>query len=107
MDPVCDRHKELNSRLRNITRCVRPDDYNAFLAMYAHQDHCSLCREAFTESNPPTLDRIDNELGHEITNVKLACTTCNVLRRGDDDKITRLQIQLAKYCKSPNHHYYK
>ena len=60
---------------------------------------CHLCGEHFTDSNKPTLDRINNDLGHELSNCKLACSSCNSLRSYKDDKITRLRIQLKKYCK--------
>ena len=40
---------------------------------------CHLCGEHFTDSNKPTLDRINNDLGHELSNNKLACSSCNSL----------------------------
>ncbi|WP_289705092.1 hypothetical protein, partial [Bacteroides acidifaciens] len=60
---------------------------------------CHLCGEHFTHTNKPTLDRIDNNKGHQIDNCLLACAECNRLRQRDDDKITRTKIQLKKFCK--------
>ena len=102
LDPICDKYKSLKKQLRNLDQCVDVDDYKRFIAMYNHQDHCYLCGEAFTEANPPTLDRINNDLGHSLSNCKLACASCNTLRKRDDDRITRLRIQMSKYCKA--HH---
>ncbi|KAA6381473.1 MAG: hypothetical protein EZS28_022999 [Streblomastix strix] len=47
--------------------------------------------------NQPTLDRIDNSLGHCKDNVRFACQYCNVARSNRDAKITRLKIQLKRY----------
>lgn len=52
------------------------------------------CCEHFTNSNKPTLDRINNEIIHEFSNCKLACSSCNNLRSYKNDKITKLRIQL-------------
>lgn len=60
---------------------------------------CHLCGEHFTYDNKPTLDRIDNNKGHQIDNCLLACAECTRLRQRDDDRITRTKIQLKKFCK--------
>ena len=59
---------------------------------------CHLFGEHFTFSNKPTLDRIDNDKGHELSNCKLAWASCNCLRKQEDDKVNHLRIQLKKYC---------
>ncbi|KAA6379989.1 MAG: hypothetical protein EZS28_024485 [Streblomastix strix] len=58
---------------------------------------CWFCKAKFTILNQPTLDRIDNSLGHSKDNVRFACQYCNVARSNRDAKITRLKIQLKRY----------
>ena len=86
---------------RDLDKCVSVDDYDEFIKMYNDpiKGRCHLCGEHFTNSNKPTLDRIDNSKGHELRNCLLACAECNKLRKRDDPKINRLRIQLKKYCK--------
>ena len=54
--------------------------------------------EHFTYDLKLTLDRIDNDIGHEISNCKFSCQICTVLRERKDSEITCLRIQLKKYC---------
>ena len=82
---------------RDLSLTVTDDDWDAFMKMYDNSK-CHLCGEHFTWDNKPTLDRIDNNKGHEISNCKLACSVCNCLRSDNDEKVTRLRIQLKKYC---------
>ena len=83
---------------RNLEKCISVDDYDKFLKIYENSC-CHLCGEHFTNTNKPTLDRINNDIGHELENCKLACAECNKLRKRDDPKITRLRTQLKKFCK--------
>lgn len=87
-----------NKKKRNLDKCVNYDDYNWICNLLTEDSKCYICGEHFDYSNKPTLDRIDNDIGHEKTNVKLCCSICNVLRNRNDDKITRLRVQLKKYC---------
>jgi hypothetical protein len=48
----------------------------------------------FTNSNIPTLDQIDNDIGHTLQNVQFACLPCNRLKSNKDEDITRVRIQL-------------
>ena len=93
-------HKD---KQRNLDKCVSESDYERFVKMFNECEHCCyLCGERFTTENKPTLDRINNDIGHEITNCKLACVECNKLRSREDADITRLRIQLKQYCKLHN-----
>ena len=87
--------------LRDLSKCVSEADFDAFMKIYEDPElgKCHLCGEHFSWTNKPTLDRINNEIGHELSNCKLACEVCNSLRSADDDKVTRLRIQLKKFCK--------
>ena len=102
LDPICDKYKALKQQLHDLIQSVTSNDYTEFIAMFNNQNNCFLCGEAFTESNLRTLDRINYSIDLSISNCKLSCASCNTLCKRDDDHITRLRIQLPKYCKS-NH----
>ena len=90
-----------NKPQRDLNQVVSEDDFNEFIKLYNNPStgKCHLCGEHFTNHNKPTLDRIDNDIGHELSNCVLACASCNQLRNRSDDKVTRLRIQLNKYCR--------
>lgn len=83
---------------RNLEKCVSYDDYGWICELLNEDSKCYICGEHFDYNNKPTLDRINNDIGHEKDNVQLCCSICNVLRNRNDDKITRLRVQLKKYC---------
>ena len=86
---------------KNLKGCR--DDYIDMVNLYGEQDcKCYICNEAFTWNNKPTLDRIDNSIGHTADNVKWCCCRCNKLKSDGDEKMTRLRIQLTKYAQK-NH----
>ena len=93
-----ERFNSKNGDARDLDKCVTVDDFDSFMKMYNDLalGRCHLCGEHFTYSNKPTLD---NGIGHELTNCKLACEVCNKMRSKHDDKVTRLRIQLKKFCK--------
>ncbi|KAA6359036.1 MAG: hypothetical protein EZS28_045437, partial [Streblomastix strix] len=81
---------------RDITDNVKESDFQYFRDLiYGNQ--CWFCEVRFTDKNPPTLDRIDNSLGHSKNNVQLACSWCNVKRGNRDPFITKGLIQLKRY----------
>ena len=90
------------NNLRNLDKCVCENDYDKFIKKYNKSKCCYLCGEMFTNKNKPTLDRVDNNIGHEFDNCELACAECNKLRSREDANITRLRIQLKNYCKLHN-----
>ena len=94
----CDQYYKQDERFnskhgdaRDLDKCVTVDDFDSFMKMYNDLalGRCHLCGEHFTYSNKPTLD---NGIGHELTNCKLACEVCNKMRSKPDDKVTRLRI---------------
>ena len=89
------KHKDSS---RDLDKCVSVDDFESFMKMYNDPllGKCHLCGEHFTYYNKPTLDRIDNEIGHELRNCKLACEVCNKIRSNSDLEVTRLRIQLKE-----------
>ncbi|KAA6368573.1 MAG: hypothetical protein EZS28_035899, partial [Streblomastix strix] len=81
---------------RDIQDNVKEDDLEYFRDI-VYKDQCWFCEVRFTNKNPPTLDRIDYNLGHSKSNVQLACSWCNVKRRNRDPFITKGLIQLKRY----------
>ncbi|KAA6371265.1 MAG: hypothetical protein EZS28_033207, partial [Streblomastix strix] len=63
---------------------------------------CVICGDKFTMDNKPTLDRIDNKLPHTKPNCQPCCLYCNRYKSDRDEKVTKLFIQLRRYC-SINH----
>jgi hypothetical protein len=59
---------------------------------------CYICQEPFTATNPPTLDRIDNSIGHTHKNVKACCEPCNTLKSDGNVNIVRDIVQRRKFC---------
>ena len=84
-----EKHNQTKENKRDLTKCVSEKDFDAFMKLYESNEtgKCHLCGEHFTHTNKPTLDRIDNNKGHQIDNCLLACAECNRLRQRDDDKI--------------------
>ncbi|KAA6372242.1 MAG: hypothetical protein EZS28_032232 [Streblomastix strix] len=75
---------------------VKESDFQYFRDI-VYKGQCWFCEVRFTNKNPPTLDRIDNSLGHSKNNVQLACQWCNVKRGNRDPFITKGLIQLKRY----------
>ena len=83
---------------RDVSKNISEADWDAFNKMYYQDCRCYLCNEKFTYKNQPTFDRIDNKLPHRLDNLRFACKYCNCYRADNDEKITKLKIQLRKYC---------
>ncbi|KAA6364523.1 MAG: hypothetical protein EZS28_039949, partial [Streblomastix strix] len=56
---------------RDIMNNVKEDDFEYFRDII-QRGQCWFCEVRFTNKNPPTLNRIDNSLGHSKNNVQLA-----------------------------------
>ena len=82
---------------RDTSNNVTVNDFNWFMELCLNE-HCHLCGASFSNTNKPTLDRINNELSHTKTNVKLACVTCNKLKSNRDEEITRLKIRVKQFA---------
>ena len=96
LDPICDKYKLLEKHLRKLIQYIDVDDIRRFIAMYNHHDRCYLCGEAFTETNPPTLDHINNDLGHSLSNCKPTYASYNYICKHNNDRIIWIRIQLSK-----------
>ncbi|KAA6368949.1 MAG: hypothetical protein EZS28_035524 [Streblomastix strix] len=59
---------------------------------------CVICGDKFTMDNKPTLDGIDNRLPHIKSIWQPCCLYCNRYKSDQDEKITKLFIQLRRYC---------
>ena len=84
--------KYSKSPLHDLDRCVCSDDIDEFMKIYNDKELCKyhLCSEYFTYKNRPTLNKINNDIGHELSNCKLACEVCNRLRSKNDPQVTHL-----------------
>jgi hypothetical protein len=82
---------------RGIENNVSEDDYQYFKQLLEHSK-CHLCDEGFTYDNKPTLDRINNKLGHSIDNVLPCCLYCNCYKADHDEDTIKLFIKLRKFA---------
>ncbi|KAA6355075.1 MAG: hypothetical protein EZS28_049398, partial [Streblomastix strix] len=82
---------------RKTNNNVTINDYNYYKDLFERQG-CAICGDKFTMDNKPTLDRIDNKLPHTKSNCQPCCLYCNRYKSDKDEKITRLFIQLRRYC---------
>ncbi|KAA6375654.1 MAG: hypothetical protein EZS28_028820 [Streblomastix strix] len=82
---------------RDTTNNVNEDDFD-WIRDKVVNETCHLCHNKFTTENKPTLDRIDNSIGHTKQNCQLACQICNTVKADKDNDISKLKIQLMKYA---------
>ncbi|KAA6398173.1 MAG: hypothetical protein EZS28_006296 [Streblomastix strix] len=82
---------------RDISNNVNEDDID-WIKDKVINETCHLCHNKFTKENKPTLDRIDNSIGHTKENCQLACQICNTVKADKDNDISKLKIQLMKYA---------
>ena len=71
-----------SAKLRNFTYM----SYQAFLIL-TYAEYCSYCGKRLVwdpQSNRYNLDRIDNRLGYERSNVVPCCSTCNRMKSNFD-----------------------
>ncbi|KAA6399148.1 MAG: hypothetical protein EZS28_005323 [Streblomastix strix] len=85
-----------NKKNRDSSNNVTIDDYDYFKELFKNQ-RCHICNARFTWKNRPTLDRIDNKLGHSKDNVLPCCLYCNVCKANRDKKQMKLIEQQYKY----------
>jgi hypothetical protein len=86
---------------RTTSNNITEKDYEVIKNMI-EKGNCHLCHEGFTLSNKPTLDRINNELGHTLQNVKPCCCYCNRYKSDKDDSYRLYMVQLKKYAQHSN-----
>lgn len=82
---------------RSVINNVSSNDFQYFHDAICNGE-CYICHAKFTQNNHPTLDRINNKLGHSKDNVQLCCEFCNKFKSNRDEKLMKLRIQLRKYC---------
>ena len=81
---------------RDTSKNVSDKDYEYYKDLII-ESKCYLCGEPFTYDNKPTLDRIDNSIGHTKENCKLCCEYCNKCKSKNDEESSRLLINLRKF----------
>jgi hypothetical protein len=72
--------------------------HNELLLFSKANSKCYICQSTFTDGNKPTLDRINNSIGHTLKNVKPCCEYCNKIKSDKNEDFARYKIQLKKYC---------
>jgi hypothetical protein len=85
---------------RDFTNNVSVNDYKYYKQMFL-TEKCYMCHCHFSHvdrNRRPTLDRIDNNIGHTKDNVLPCCIYCNTCKSNRDEKTARLHIQLRKYA---------
>ncbi|KAA6396174.1 MAG: hypothetical protein EZS28_008296 [Streblomastix strix] len=82
---------------KDITNNVTEDDID-WIKDKVVREPCHLRHNKFTKENKPTLDRIDNSIGHTKQNCQLACQICNTVKADKNNDISKLKIQLMKYA---------
>jgi len=72
---------------------------NSSVDCYYCKEKMSLLYEIVRESKQWTLDRINNELGHNQDNVLLSCLACNLKRRttNKDAFLFTKQLNIVKH----------
>jgi hypothetical protein len=85
----------------NTKNNVSKEDYEYFEQLFK-TSKCYICKEGFTFTNKPTLDRIDNNKPHTKDNVKPCCCYCNRYKSDKDERWTTLFIQLRKFALKRN-----
>jgi hypothetical protein len=88
--------KQDNEAGRDFESNVNAKDYEYYLEKF--KGECAMCKEKFSFVLPPTLDRIDNSLGHTNGNVKACCCLCNTSPSDRDFDEAKLDVQLRKFA---------
>jgi hypothetical protein len=90
--------KRLNSEL-----LIKTDDtikllYDCRLKCYYCQENTMILYDIVREMNQWSLDRIDNNIGHNSGNVLISCLSCNLKRRktGKDAFLFTKQLNIVK-----------
>ncbi|KAA6403678.1 MAG: hypothetical protein EZS28_000791 [Streblomastix strix] len=82
---------------RKTNNNVTINDYEYYKDLFEHSN-CVICGDKFIMDNKPTLDRNDNRLPHIKSNCQPSCLYCNRYKSDNYEKVTRLFIQLRRYC---------
>ena len=90
------RYQDMKAK-RDFSCNITEDDYEYYKDKFA-KELCYYCKCHFTKDNPPTLDRIDNSLGHSKSNCRIACEYCNKYCANRDALMTKFFIQLRNYA---------
>ena len=82
---------------RDTSNNVSNDDFDYYKALMSNAT-CWSCHRKFTWNNKPTLDRINNSIGHTKENCRLACLYCNKFCSDKDAQLRSFFIQLKRYA---------
>ena len=83
---------------RDTTDNVNEADYTVVKNWFENSE-CYICKGRFDYVNyRPTLDRLNNELGHSLSNCKPCCEFCNCTKSDNDEVDMTVKIQLRNYA---------
>ena len=92
---------------RDISENISYDDYEYFRKILENSK-CHICNNGFINDIKPTLDRLNNEIGHTKENVLPACENCNRkmaacdklkgLTYEEKKNLLRLRVILRRFC---------
>ena len=82
---------------RDAGNNVRLEDFEYYKDLI-QKSKCALCGQPFTSGNAPTLDRIDNTLGHTKENCQLTCYTCNREKSNLDSFEVKIKKNIYYYA---------
>ena len=83
---------------RDSSNNVTVNDYIKYKNIFENGE-CYICHANFDYVYyKPTLDRINNKLGHSANNCKPCCEFCNCTKSNHDEHIMRLKIQIRNFA---------
>ena len=93
------RYKDQDDKAeRDSSQNVTEKDF-AYYKKLMENGRCWSCQCQFSWDNKPTLDRINNSIGHTKQNCRLACLYCNVYCRDLDADTRAFFKQFKRYAK--------
>jgi hypothetical protein len=89
------------AKKRDTTHNIIEVDYMVVKSI-VENSVCHMCGEGFDLSNKPTLDRIDNNKGHSLDNIKPYYLICNRYKSNKDESVRKLVIKLRQFARENN-----
>jgi hypothetical protein len=83
---------------RDVAHNLCENDHKTVTKMISDQGCCCFCSKPFSWLNKPTLDRINNDLPHTLSNVRACCLFCNRAKSNNDEMMFKFQVQIRRYA---------
>jgi len=102
-DRVFQYRKQDEKKGRDFSNNVSTLDYQVVKQMF-EEGVCYICGQRFTagshSSHYPTLDRIDNSIGHTLHNCWPCCLDCNCRKSDKDEHKVKFEINIKQFTLS-------